>query len=152
MILNLLLSEDLCVEDMMKKSFSEFHLLQNAPEREKMKKVVKEKLANLTSLNCQQCGSDVEGYYEMCKELRTLKESVQVIILCLHNEWIATKYGGLIECANTTIKNNRRPNFNCYKKSRSKTSRRFSDIRLLKIYIVLRIIMELPNNVYHCKY
>lgn len=85
MILNLLRSEDLCVEDMMKRSFSEFHLLKNAPEREKMMKLTKEKLANISPLNCQQCGTDIEGYYELCKELRTLKKSVQVITCCLHN-------------------------------------------------------------------
>ena len=78
MILNLLRSDHLCVEDMMKRSFAEFHLLQKAPERGRMIKELEQNLDDLVTLKCIKCKEDVEVYYDTCNELAVLHKSIQV--------------------------------------------------------------------------
>lgn len=78
MILNLLRSDNLRVEDMMKRSFAEFHLLKKAPERERMIAKYTEEREQLEKLTCERCLPDVEYYYDMCKELMVLSKSLQV--------------------------------------------------------------------------
>ncbi len=78
MMLNLLRSDDLCVEDMMKRSFAEFHLLKKAPERKRMIAKFTEELEQEEKLDCERCLVDVEDYYDICKELKTLSKSLQV--------------------------------------------------------------------------
>ena len=77
-MLNLLRSDELCVEDMMKRSFAEYHLLKNAPERERMIAQYKDELEKVESLTCTRCLTDVEDYYANCKELTTLSRTVRV--------------------------------------------------------------------------
>lgn len=88
MILNLLRSDDLSVEDMMKRSFAEFHLLKNAPQRKKMIKKLEEQLNSLVKLGCHKCKGDIKNYYDTCKELMELKKLVQV--KCVHLKIILT--------------------------------------------------------------
>ena len=78
MILNLRRSDDLSVEDMMKRSFAEFHLLKQAPERERMISKLNEELDQSEELDCERCLDDVEGYYNNCKELAILSKALQV--------------------------------------------------------------------------
>ena len=78
MILNLLRSDNLRVEDMMKRSFAEFHLLKKAPERERMIAKYTEKREQLEKLTCERCLPDIENYYDICKELMKLSKSLQV--------------------------------------------------------------------------
>ena len=76
MILNLLRSDNLRVEDMMKRSFAEFHLLKKAPERERM--IAKYTEKQVEKLTCERCLPDIENYYDICKELMKLSKLLQV--------------------------------------------------------------------------
>ncbi|XP_028393122.1 helicase SKI2W-like [Dendronephthya gigantea] len=78
MILNLLRSDELCVEDMMKRSFAEFHLLRKAPERKTMILKCEEELKQLETLDCEKCTSDVGEYFDVCKRLKNLTHSLQI--------------------------------------------------------------------------
>ena len=78
MILNLLRSDELCVEDMMKRSFAEFHLLKKAPERKTIISKCEEELKQLEALDCEKCMGDVEEYFDVCKKLKKLTQSLQV--------------------------------------------------------------------------
>ena len=78
MILNLLRSDNLRVEDMMKRSFAEFHLLKKAPGRERMIAKFTEEREQLEKLACERCLADIENYYDICKELMKLSKSLQV--------------------------------------------------------------------------
>ena len=98
MMLNLLRSDDLSVEDMMKRSFAEFHLLKQAPERERMKSKFTEDLKQLEQLDCERCLVDVEPYYNDCKELTTLTKSLQVRCL-LRKLVVLLSFASLVEQA-----------------------------------------------------
>lgn len=78
MMLNVLRSDNLCVEDMMKRSFAEFHLLKKAPQRERMISEINKELELVEKLTCDTCLKDIESYYEKCKELTSLTKSIQV--------------------------------------------------------------------------
>ena len=63
----------------MKRSFAEFHLLKQAPERERMLSNMTEQLEQLEKLDCEKCKTDVEEYYDVCKELTALTKSLKVV-------------------------------------------------------------------------
>ncbi|XP_006813031.1 superkiller complex protein 2-like, partial [Saccoglossus kowalevskii] len=81
MILNLLRVEALRVEDMMKRSFSEFHMQKNAKVNEKNLEELSEKMKQLKEIQCSQCRSDLQEYYVTCKEIHSLRHSLQKLIV-----------------------------------------------------------------------
>lgn len=82
MILHLLRVEELKVEDMLKRSFAEFHAQKNLPEKEKL---LLQMLRQPTkTIECIKGEPSVEEYYEMALEAETHRESVTEAIMQLH--------------------------------------------------------------------
>lgn len=78
MILNLLRVEQLKVEDMIKRSFSEFHSQKDkVKHKEDMDKLYKE-IAKVKDIECYMCSIDLEMYYQTCKDYHQLKKKIQV--------------------------------------------------------------------------
>ena len=80
MILNLLRVEELRVEDMMKRSFAEFHMQKDAQERKREMEEVEKKLQNIKEVDCTFCSEDLKLYFKDCRELSELTRTVQVMI------------------------------------------------------------------------
>eukprot|EP00054_Salpingoeca_dolichothecata_P030394 m.246805 g.246805 ORF g.246805 m.246805 type:complete len:1258 (+) comp26650_c0_seq16:589-4362(+) len=80
MILNLLRVEELRVEDMMKRSFSEFHTQRDASEHEKELEAGNEKLQSVEEVQCDFC-VDLAEYYKGSVEVLSLSHSLQETIL-----------------------------------------------------------------------
>lgn len=80
MILNLLRVEQLRVEDMMKRSFSEFHSQMDMKKHECALKELRQQLANVENVQCFMCAFDLEKYYETVAEYRQVKATVQNVI------------------------------------------------------------------------
>ncbi|XP_041481057.1 helicase SKI2W-like [Lytechinus variegatus] len=80
MILNLLRVEELRVEDMMKRSFSEFSTRKDADKHRKHIKDLQQKVKQIRDIDCYMC-SDLESYYCTCKELHQLREETQKVVL-----------------------------------------------------------------------
>ena len=78
MILNLLRVEELRVEDMMKRSFAEFHMQKDAQERKREMEELEQKLQNVKELDCTFCSEDLKLYFKGCRELSELTRIVQV--------------------------------------------------------------------------
>lgn len=81
MILNLLRVEELRVEDMMKRSFAEFHMQKDSQERKREMEEVEKKLQNIKEVDCTFCSDDLKLYFKDCRELSELTRTVQVVIL-----------------------------------------------------------------------
>ncbi|EDO38196.1 predicted protein [Nematostella vectensis] len=81
MILNLLRVEQLRVEDMMKRSFSEFHLQRDATERRQKAEQLEKELADVRDVECVLCGEDLKSYYQACSELSDLTHRVKAAAL-----------------------------------------------------------------------
>lgn len=82
MILHLLRVEELKVEDMLKRSFAEFHAQKNLPEKEKL---LLQMLRQPTkTIECIKGEPSIEEYYEMALEAETHRESVTEAIMQLH--------------------------------------------------------------------
>lgn len=82
MILNLLRVEQLRVEDMMKRSFSEFHNQKDkAKHKESLEELAKE-IANLPEV--VDYSGDLEQYYIACDEYWKLKSHLQVRVFFLY--------------------------------------------------------------------
>ncbi|XP_074623537.1 superkiller complex protein 2-like [Acropora palmata] len=81
MILNLLRVEELRVEDMMKRSFAEFHMQKDAQERKREMEELEQKLQNVKELDCTFCSEDLKLYFKGCRELSELTRIVQAAIL-----------------------------------------------------------------------
>ena len=79
MILNLLRVEELRVEDMMKRSFAEFHMQKDSQERKREMEEVEKKLQNIKEVDCTFCVGDLKLYFKDCRELSELTRTVQVI-------------------------------------------------------------------------
>ena len=78
MILNLLRVEQLRVEDMIKRSFSEFHSQKDkVKHKEDMENLYKE-ISNVKDIECYMCSIDLEEYYQTCKDYHELKKKLQV--------------------------------------------------------------------------
>ena len=84
MILNLLRVEELRVEDMMKRSFAEFHMQKDALQRKREVEELERKLQNIKELDCAFCSEDLKGYFKACRELSELTKEVQVMTLSIH--------------------------------------------------------------------
>ena len=78
MILNLMRVEQLRVQDMIKRSFSEFHNQQESAGHRQKLEVVREKMRQTKPIECYLCSIDLEKYYEECKEFYRLREHIQV--------------------------------------------------------------------------
>ncbi|XP_078343350.1 superkiller complex protein 2-like [Oculina patagonica] len=81
MILNLLRVEELRVEDMMKRSFAEFHMQKDAQERKREMEELEKKLQNVKDVDCTFCAEDLKQYFKDCRELSELTRTVQAAIL-----------------------------------------------------------------------
>ena len=79
MILNLLRVEELRVEDMMKRSFAEFHMQKDAQERKLEMEQLEKKLQDIKELDCTFCSEDLKSYFRVCRELSELTRAVQVM-------------------------------------------------------------------------
>lgn len=82
MILHLLRVEELKVEDMLKRSFAEFHAQKNLPEKEKLLLL---KLAQPTkSIECIKGEPAIEEYFEMASESETYRDCVSEAVMQSH--------------------------------------------------------------------
>ncbi|KAF3333981.1 helicase SKI2W isoform X1 [Carex littledalei] len=79
MIMHLLRVEDLKVEDMLKRSFAEFHAQKNLPE---MQKELLQKLCQpLKPIECIKGDPAIEEYYDMAVQAETYREAVAEAIM-----------------------------------------------------------------------
>ena len=78
MILNLLRVEQLRVEDMIRRSFSEFHAQRNVGSHRQAMENLKGRIAEVKDIECYLCSVDLERYYQACKEYQELKRQLQV--------------------------------------------------------------------------
>ncbi|XP_041069020.1 helicase SKI2W isoform X2 [Carcharodon carcharias] len=81
MILNLLRVEALRVEDMMKRSFSEFHTRKDAKMYEQQIQELTKKLSSMDEVECIGQLSDLEHYYNAVRELLYTRDSLQKRIM-----------------------------------------------------------------------
>ncbi|XP_078603715.1 superkiller complex protein 2-like [Branchiostoma floridae x Branchiostoma japonicum] len=100
MILNLLRVEELRVEDMMKRSFSEFHTRKDTQVHQTEVKNVQEKLKTMKEPDCYMCGLDLESYYMTCKELWELRRQLQRQILTSPHGLKAMSAGRVVTVSN----------------------------------------------------
>ncbi|XP_020373916.1 helicase SKI2W [Rhincodon typus] len=81
MILNLLRVEALRVEDMMKRSFSEFHTRKDAKIYEQQIQELSKKLSSMDEVECIGQLSDLEHYYNTVRELLYTRDALQKSIM-----------------------------------------------------------------------
>ncbi|KAL4219308.1 hypothetical protein ACF0H5_021887 [Mactra antiquata] len=81
MILNLLRVEQLRVEDMMKRSFSEFHSQKDVARKKEDLEELHKKVLSLEDIVCFMCCVDLEPYWEACRDYHELRGHLQGIIL-----------------------------------------------------------------------
>ncbi|PVD21624.1 hypothetical protein C0Q70_17423 [Pomacea canaliculata] len=81
MILNLLRVEQLKVEDMMRRSFSEFHSQQNVTQHREALEELKGNLQQVKDIECFMCSLDLEKYYLACREYHLLRRQLQEVVL-----------------------------------------------------------------------
>jgi len=96
MILNLLRVEQLRVEDMMKRSFSEFHNQRKKGEFETALSGVKERLAQLQDVECAWCSTDLDNYYAMCEEYWRERDDLMNKLMFYSHVHKALAHGRLI--------------------------------------------------------
>uniref|UniRef100_UPI00398EBB74 superkiller complex protein 2-like n=1 Tax=Pristiophorus japonicus TaxID=55135 RepID=UPI00398EBB74 len=96
MILNLLRVEALRVEDMMKRSFSEFHARKDAKIYELQIQELTKKLANMEEVECIGQLSDLERYYVTVRELLCTRDSLQKMIMESTNGFKALSVGRVL--------------------------------------------------------
>ncbi|XP_074653939.1 superkiller complex protein 2-like isoform X2 [Tubulanus polymorphus] len=80
MMLNLLRVEQLRVQDMMKRSFSEFHSQKEKEAHAQQFNSLKEKIGSLEPVECFMCSDDLENYYKTCEEYWKQREFLQKVI------------------------------------------------------------------------
>ena len=83
MILNLLRVEQLRVEDMMKRSFSEFHSQKDVAKHKTDLEELHKKLLDLEEIECYLCSVDLEQYWEACRDYTCLRKQLQVCVLSM---------------------------------------------------------------------
>ncbi|XP_071097227.1 superkiller complex protein 2-like [Haliotis cracherodii] len=81
MILNLLRVEQLRVEDMMKRSFSEFHAQKDATKHRDAIQQLAKKVKDIQEVECFMCSIDLENYFKSWKEYHDLRKKVQSVVL-----------------------------------------------------------------------
>ncbi|XP_065647827.1 superkiller complex protein 2 isoform X2 [Hydra vulgaris] len=80
MILNLLRVKQLTVQDMMKRSFSEYYLQKDGPENEKKLEELRIKCKQLKDLDCPVCSIDLKAYYLAWTECYQLQKQIKNIL------------------------------------------------------------------------
>merc|ERR1712142_124515 len=96
MILNLLRVEQLRVEDIMKRSFSEFHNQRKKGEFETALSGVKERLAQLKDVECGWCSADLDAYYALCEEYWRERDDLMNNLMFYSHVHKALAHGRLI--------------------------------------------------------
>ncbi|EGG13921.1 DEAD/DEAH box helicase [Cavenderia fasciculata] len=86
MILNLLRVQDFKVEDMIKRSFSEFSTQKDIPELQKAIESLSIEYQAIEPIQCILGEPDIENYYNMFSEAQVLNENVQRTILSSNNQ------------------------------------------------------------------
>ena len=81
MILNLLRVEQLRVEDMIKRSFSEFHQQKDVAKHKTQLDELHKKIAEIRNIECFLCCVDLERYHETCRDYLSLKRHLQVRLI-----------------------------------------------------------------------
>ncbi|XP_067829841.1 helicase SKI2W, partial [Heptranchias perlo] len=105
MILNLLRVEALRVEDMMKRSFSEFHTRKDVKRYEQQIQELTKKLANIDDVQCIGQLSDLERYYITVRELLYTRDSIQRKIMESTNGFKALSVGRVVVVKNERHRN-----------------------------------------------
>ncbi|XP_077986520.1 superkiller complex protein 2-like [Glandiceps talaboti] len=105
MILNLLRVEALRVEDMMKRSFSEFHAQKEVKGRERSLEELSEKLKTMKDIDCQLCRPELEEYYLICLGLQELKSTLRKIVVSHPHALRALSPGRIITVDSNKHKN-----------------------------------------------
>ncbi|XP_062604203.1 superkiller complex protein 2-like [Saccostrea cucullata] len=81
MILNLLRVEQLRVEDMIKRSFSEFHQQKDISKHKVTIDQLHTRISQIRPIECYLCSVDLEKYYETCRDYMCLKKKLQEVVL-----------------------------------------------------------------------
>lgn len=81
MILNLLRVEQLRVEDMMKRSFSEFHHQKDVGKHKVTIDQLHKQIALIRPIECYLCSVDLERYHESCRDYQCLRRKLQEVVL-----------------------------------------------------------------------
>nr|XP_034300424.1 helicase SKI2W [Crassostrea gigas]XP_034300425.1 helicase SKI2W [Crassostrea gigas] len=81
MILNLLRVEQLRVEDMMKRSFSEFHHQKDVSKHKVTIDQLHKQIAQIRPIECYLCSVDLEKYHESCRDYQCLRRKLQEVVL-----------------------------------------------------------------------
>ncbi|XP_048756340.2 SKI2 subunit of superkiller complex protein-like isoform X2 [Ostrea edulis] len=81
MILNLLRVEQLRVEDMIKRSFSEFHQQKDMSKHKVSIDQLHRQISQIRPIECYLCSVDLEKYYETCRDYQCLKKTLQEVVL-----------------------------------------------------------------------
>lgn len=81
MILNLLRVEELRVEDMMKRSFSEFHMQKDAGASKEELAQSQQLLKKIEVAACPFCERDLSDYYTVSSEVLALSHELQAFLL-----------------------------------------------------------------------
>ena len=68
------------MEDMMKRSFAEFHTQKDAQARKREMEELERKLQTLKDVDCAFCTEDLRQYFKACRELSDLTRTVQVLL------------------------------------------------------------------------
>ncbi|XP_070593755.1 superkiller complex protein 2 [Erythrolamprus reginae] len=105
MILNLLRVEALRVEDMMRRSFSEFHTRKDSKVYEHRIAQLSSMLANMEVPDTSRQLGDLQEYYSVVRELREIRERVQRRVMESMNGLKALSVGRVIVVSNQEHKN-----------------------------------------------
>eukprot|EP00105_Crassostrea_gigas_P020047 XP_011438724.1 PREDICTED: helicase SKI2W isoform X1 [Crassostrea gigas] len=81
MILNLLRVEQLRVEDMMKRSFSEFHHQKDVSKHKVTIDQLHKQIVQIRPIECYLCSVDLEKYHESCRDYQCLRRKLQEVVL-----------------------------------------------------------------------
>ncbi|XP_033114807.1 helicase SKI2W-like [Anneissia japonica] len=77
MILNLLTVAVIRVEDVMKRSFAEFHTRKDSHQQEVELKTLSKQVESIKKVSCYLCQEDLQEYYNTCKTLNELRYALQ---------------------------------------------------------------------------
>ncbi|CAL1541570.1 unnamed protein product [Lymnaea stagnalis] len=80
MILNLMRAEQLRVQDMIKRSFSEFHRQKDTAKHKVALGELRVKMSTIKDIECYLCSLDLEKYFEACREYHRLQKHIQSFI------------------------------------------------------------------------
>ncbi|XP_058028782.1 superkiller complex protein 2 [Ahaetulla prasina] len=105
MILNLLRVEALRVEDMMRRSFSEFHTRKDSKVYEHRIAQLSSMLANMDMPDTSRQLGDLQEYYSAVRELREIRERIQRRVMESMNGLKALSVGRVIVVSNQEHKN-----------------------------------------------